>query len=61
MLNAVDQVIGVLPFESLIDGQCLETGESQQVSVSHSLADDAVAIEKFSPNLANLVVIEDYG
>lgn len=61
MLDAIDEIVRVLALEALVEGEGFQAGETRDVGVADLLGGDAVAIEEFSRDLANLIVIEHDG
>ena len=47
VLDAVEEVVGVLVLEPVVEGEGLEADETDDVGVADPLADDAAAVEQF--------------
>ncbi len=61
MLDAIDQVVGILAFVALVEGKRLQAGKANQIGVLDLLGRDAVFTQQLSLNFGDLVQVEDDG
>lgn len=59
VLDAVDQVVGVLAFEALVERECLQAREAADVGVLDALGRHPVFAEQLGADLGDLVQVED--
>jgi hypothetical protein len=59
VLDAVDQVVGVLAFEALVEREGLQAREADDVGVLDALGRHPVFAEQLGADLGDLVQVED--
>lgn len=61
VFNAIDQIVCVLAFKALIEGERLQAGKADQVGMLDLFRCDSVAAEEFCLNLGDLVKVKNDG